>query len=407
MSDGQKRKEKGLPMRQTVHEDKALCTGCGACATICPKGAIAMRADEEGFLYPAVDGELCVSCDLCEKRCPAGKALPERKQQAFGAQLADEAVRRMSSSGGAFTALARGMLARGGVVFGAAFDEALRVEHVGAFSEEEVVPMRGSKYVQSDATEAIGHAIALLERGVPVLFSGAPCQVNGLLAIAGERYGDLLLTVDFVCHGAPSPGVFASYLRELEQQRGCRVTAYGFRDKRRGWKDFSAVATFEDGSEHVGSQRDEPFLYGFLQNLYLRPACATCEALRGKRRAADITLADLWGAQEACPERDDDTGLSLVLVNSPRGQRAVKACRDLTLFPVDPKPLLRHNPSLERPAIAHRNRDRFFKEYAKDGFKSERVMALLAPPGRVERLAARVAHLPKGLARRVKERLGR
>ena len=395
-------------MRETVRSDKASCTGCGACASICPKGAIAMRADAEGFLYPAVDGALCVSCDLCERRCPAGKIPPEREQRAFGAQNVDGELRRASSSGGVFTALARGVLARGGVVFGAAFDEALRVEHVGALSEEELAPMRGSKYVQSDATEAISHAAALLERGVPVLFSGAPCQVSGLLALVGDKYGDLLLTVDFVCHGVPSPGVFASYLRELEKKRGSRVTAYTFRDKRLGWKDFSATATFEDGGEHTGTQRDEPFLYGFLQNLYLRPSCARCEGLRADRHEADITLADLWGAQEICPERDDDTGLSLLLVNSPRGQRAIKSCGDaLACFPVKTLSLLRFNPSIERTAVMHRNRARFFKEYEKQGFDSERVMALLAPPGRVERIARRIAHLPKGLARRVRERLGK
>ena len=395
-------------MRQTVHSDKALCTGCGACASICPKGAIAMRPDAEGFLYPAVDGKRCVSCDLCERRCPAGKTLPEREQQAFGAKNADDGIRRASSSGGAFTALARGVLSRGGVVFGAAFDEAMRVEHIGAFNEEELAPMRGSKYVQSDATEAIGHAAALLARGVPVLFSGTPCQVNGLLALVGDKYGDLLLTVDFVCHGVPSPGVFASYLRELEQKRGSRVKAYSFRDKRLGWKNFSATATFEDGSEHTGTQRDEPFLYGFLQNLYLRPSCGACNALRGNRRVADITLADLWGAQEICPERDDDTGLSLLLVNSPRGQRAIEACGEaLERFDVDTQPMLRHNPSIERTAVMHRNRDKFFREFAKSGFDSERVMALLAPPGRAERILRRIAHLPRGLARRVRERLGK
>ena len=119
-------------MRTTVRQEAASCTGCGACVSICPKQAITMRADGEGFLYPVVDGEKCVECSLCEKRCPAGKDVPEKHTKIFGAQAEDAELRKVSSSGGVFTLLARDTLAKGGVVFGAAFDENLRVEHVGA-----------------------------------------------------------------------------------------------------------------------------------------------------------------------------------------------------------------------------------------------------------------------------------
>lgn len=391
-------------MRTTVRANKVECTGCGACVSICPKAAITMKMDEEGFLYPAVDGALCVNCNLCEKRCPVGKPLEEHKPQILGAQHRDGQVRAVSSSGGVFTALARETFKRGGVVFGAAFDEALRVEHIGAFDESELAALRGSKYVQSDAAEAIGHAASLLERGICVLFSGTPCQVNGLKARLNGKHEDQLLTVDFVCHGVPSPGVFASYLQELEEKSGKRVAAYAFRDKRNGWKDFSAVATFEDGSEHTGSQTTEPFLYGFLQNLYLRPSCAQCTQLRGNTHPADITIADLWGAQEVCPERDDDTGLSLVFANSQKGRRCLEACASqLTVFPIrEIDRLLRMNPCLTRPASAHEKRTAFFRSFEKKGFSSEHTMKLLAGPGRVERAIRRIAHLPVGALRRLR-----
>lgn len=390
-------------MRQTVRTNKAECTGCGACASICPKKAITMQPDEEGFLYPAVNGDLCVECDLCEKRCPAGKELEVHKMHAFGAQHKDPAVRSASSSGGVFTALARNMLSGGGVVFGAAFDEALHVEHVGAFDETELAGMRGSKYVQSDAADAVAHAASLLERGIPVLFSGTPCQIAGLKARVGKKHEELLLTVDFVCHGVPSPGVFASYIRELEEKSGKRVTAYTFRDKRKGWADFSAVATFEDGSEHIGQQTTEPFLYGFLQNLYLRPSCTQCTQLRGERHVSDITIADLWGAQIICPDRNDDTGLSLVLVNTVKGRKALEAAgAQLTVFPIqDTERLLRVNPSIAHTASAHAKRKAFFAFYKKNGFDSAYVMKLLAGPSKLERIVRRIAHLPKGLLRRV------
>lgn len=391
-------------MRTTVRANKAECTGCGACVSICPKGAIAMKPDEEGFLYPAVDGALCVGCDLCEKRCPVGKEPQEHAVHILAAQHKDAQIRSASSSGGVFTALARGMLAQGGVVFGAAFDEALHVEHVGAFDEAELSAMRGSKYVQSEAADAIAHAASLLERGIPVLFSGTPCQISGLKARVGTKYADKLLTVDFVCHGVPSPGVFASYIRKLEAAHGSRAVAYTFRDKRNGWKDFSAVASFADGTEHVGSQTTDPYLYGFLQNLYLRPSCMQCTALRGSCHPADITLADLWGADKVCPERDDDTGLSMVFANTQRGRRALEECgAQLVTFPLARTEVFsQENPSIVRPSWAHPKRGKFFARYKKQGFDSAYVMKLLAEPGRVERILRRIAHLPKGALRRAR-----
>lgn len=390
-------------MRTTVRQDTASCTGCGACVSICPKQAITMRADGEGFLYPVVDGEKCVECSLCEKRCPAGKDVPEKHAKILGAQAEDAELRKVSSSGGVFTLLARDTLAKGGVVFGAAFDENLRVEHVGALDETELAGMRGSKYVQSDATDAIQNAVSLLGRDIPVLFSGTPCQINGLLAALGRQKTDKLLTVDFVCHGVPSPGVFASYIRELEKEHGCRATGYAFRDKRLGWKNFSAVATFEDGTEHTGTQVDEPFLYGFLQNLYLRPACHVCTQLRGERHLADITIADLWGAEKLCPEKDDDTGLSLVMANTQKGRQALEALgAKLETFPLGGlEEMARGNPGLLAPAKPHEKRAAFFKRYRTHGFESRRVMKLLRGKSRFERALRRAAHLPVGLAKRI------
>lgn len=50
---------------------KELCCGCEACRQICPLECIEMRPDEEGFLYPHIDGETCVECGQCRRVCPA------------------------------------------------------------------------------------------------------------------------------------------------------------------------------------------------------------------------------------------------------------------------------------------------------------------------------------------------
>ena len=209
-------------MRKAVLKDKSRCCGCGACAAICPHDAISMAPDAEGFLYPRIDPARCVDCGLCERRCPATQAAARGEKPAYAAHVRDEAVRERSSSGGVFTQLARGVLSRGGVVFGAAMDEELRVSHVGAMDETGLAALRGSKYVQSDVEDAYRQAERLLDAGLPVLFTGTPCQVAGLYAaLGGDREG--LLTADLVCHGAPSPAVFASYVQMLQAERGQRV----------------------------------------------------------------------------------------------------------------------------------------------------------------------------------------
>ena len=204
----------------------------------------------------------------------------------------------------------------------------------------------------------------------------------------------------------PSPGRFAyrTYLAELEKERGSRVRAYAFRDKRLGWKNFSVVATFENGETHTGTQTTDPYLYGFLQNLYLRPSCHECGQLRGKRHAADITLADLWGAETICPERDDDTGLSLVMTHTQKGRQALDAIgAQVTRFAVqNMESMTRMNPSLVQPSKPHDKRAAFFKRYRSHGFESERVMKLLRGPSAAERAAKRIAHLPVGAMRRIK-----
>lgn len=389
-------------MRNAVLKEKSRCCGCFACAAICPHDAIAMRPDAEGFLYPAIDPGLCVDCGLCERRCPAIQAAPRGESPAYAARIRADGVREESSSGGVFTALSRTVLARGGVVFGAAMDAEFHVSHVGVMEETALGALRGSKYVQSDVDDAYHQTALLLDAGLPVFFTGTPCQVAGLYAaLGGDR--ENLLTADIVCHGAPSPAVFDGYLKMLEAERGAKLTRYVFRDKRNGWKDFLVVATFADGAQYAAGQREDIFMRGFLGDLFLRPSCHSCPYV-GARRPGDITLGDMWGAQQIVPDMDDDRGLSLVFTNSEKGARAFAELRDEIVFrKTDPKRNIPYCPPLVRSYKPHRNRARFFKQFQKEGFSRARVDRLLAPPGKAEKLARCIMHLPAGALRRLKE----
>ena len=123
--------------------ERGSCTGCGACASGCPKGAIHMLPDREGFLYPTVT-DACIQCGHCAHICPVRKQREPRPEPAvFAAWNPDAAVRQASTAGGVFSLLAEYILDEGGVVFGAALDEELQVRHIAVKDKAELPRIRG------------------------------------------------------------------------------------------------------------------------------------------------------------------------------------------------------------------------------------------------------------------------
>ena len=305
--------------------DHTHCTGCTACASGCPKDAITMERDREGFAYPVIDGAACVRCGHCTAVCPVLRERPQSSMPAvFAAWNRNDEIRRDSTSGGVFTLLAEYILESGGVVFGAAFDGSQHLRHTACFRKEELWRLRGAKYVQSDLGGSFSQVKALLEEGTAVLFSGVPCQVDGLKRYLGKDYPNLL-TCDLVCHGVPSPAVFRAYLDGLEAARGSKVVSVRFKDKSHGWSHPWFTAQFADGSVYTEDFNRTGYGRGFGMQLFLRPACARCR-YTSTSRPADFTLADYWGLDEklALPV-ERDKGVSMVLVNSARGQAVFDA----------------------------------------------------------------------------------
>lgn len=321
--------------------DKQLCCGCAACVQACPKHCISLREDKEGFFYPLVEKEHCIDCHLCEKVCPflniAEAKVPAMVLAAYNENGQE---RQISSSGGIFILLAKEIIGKGGVVFGAVFDENWKVKHTYAETMEEVYPMLQSKYVQSDVGATYHEAECFLKSGRYVLYCGTPCQISGLNRFLKRKYANLTL-VDFLCHGVPSPGVWRKYVTK-ELSKAARSAAVGkntvlssslnpmptlggieFRDKtQRGWKKFSFVvrsssALKADKNSVLLSDNHNvnPYMKGFLSDIYLRPSCYQCKCKNG-RSGSDLTLGDFWCVERLDNKIDDDKGLSLLLVNN-------------------------------------------------------------------------------------------
>ncbi len=370
--------------------ERELCTGCTACASVCPVSAITMAPDHEGFLRPVV-GDACIHCGKCQGVCPPLQPRRDTPPHAcaHGVWNNDEAERVASSSGGFFSLLARRTLERGGAVFGAVLDETMTVRHACARTEEEFAAMRGSKYVQSDLGDTFRQARALLEEGVPVLFSGVPCQVDGLLRFLGKDYENLL-TCDLVCHGVPSPAVFRAWLDKLEGEHGARAVSVRFKDKSHGWSSPWLTVAFANGQVYTQDFNRTTYGRGFGMQLFLRPACARC-GYTSTSRPADFTLADYWGLDPRLElPVDRAKGVSMVMVNSEKGQAVFDELSPR--FGQVERPLaeaVAGNPRLASPLTANPRRNSFFAAFSALPFHQAEA-AYLALPSLPYRLAARV-----------------
>ncbi len=301
-------------------EKKEQCTGCGACWNICPKNCISSQVDEEGFPYPHVDTSICINCDLCVKVCPV---INKRKQvteikEVYAVWSKDKEIRYTSTSGGAFTELAKGIIDQVGVVVGAAYDENNLVHHIEISKYDDLSLIRQSKYIQSDIEGVYKEIKELLKYDKKVLFCGAPCQVAGLKHFLKKDFENLY-TVDFICRGMNSPKAYTYWLKELEDSFHSHVNRVWFKYKKNGWKrsPLCTRVDFKNGQTFVAEDERNTFMQGYLHgNLYLRPSCSECR-FKGADRYSDITLADFWKID---PKYDDDGGTSMLMLNTLKGK---------------------------------------------------------------------------------------
>ena len=345
--------------------DRTRCTGCSACAACCPQDAIALVRDKEGFAFPSVDPEKCVRCGLCTKTCPVFQPRePKSLPAAFAAWNREAEVRRDSTSGGAFSALADYVLEGGGVVFGAALDARQRLRHTACFRKEDLWRLRGAKYVQSDL-EGVFREIKKCLESRQVLFSGTPCQVDGLYRYLGRR-PENLTTCDLVCHGVPSPGVWEDMARYIERKWGRELQTVRFRNKVEGWKNSHFTAVYDDGTVDTHPLFETEYGRAFGRALFLRPCCYRCP-YACLNRVGDFTLGDLWGLRpEELPEQQQK-GVSLLLVNPPHGSHIFDQLHLIRQpFPVERA--IAGNPRLASPTAQPADRAAFFAAYALDPF---------------------------------------
>jgi len=350
--------------------NKYECTGCGACENICLQKCIAMTVDEEGFWYPVVNHNHCIQCGNCDLSCPMlsdTRNLKDECNPMYAAINIDNNIRQSSSSGGIFQLLAENILANGGIVFGAMFNDKWEVVHGYAENIDELCGIRGSKYVQSYIGDTYQLAKKSLQLGRNVLFSGTPCQIAGLKQYLKKEYMNLI-TIDLICHGVPSPLVWKKYV--ALRSNGKNISEIFFRNKNLSWERFLLEFSFENSSKYLMPLDKDLYLKGFLSNLYLRPSCYSCH-FKGIQRKSDITLADFWGIDEILPDMNDHKGTSLVFVHTTKGRKIFSEIQDkanVKQVDLSLDEITKYNSGMVQSANCNPKRKRFFKELSENKF---------------------------------------
>lgn len=350
------------------------CTGCMACVNVCAHQAIYVKADDEGFDRPVIDEALCVDCALCIKTCPINHhPLANEAKEVYSGWSSDDTVRTNSSSGGAFTEIARPILEEGGVVFGCSLNENLQAEHIYVETLEDLAnKLRGSKYVQSKIGNSYAIAKDFLRQGRKVLFSGTPCQIAGLKNYLRKDY-DNLLTVDLICHGVPSPLIFEEYKKYITHAEKMDLTDVKFRCKKSSWIFYNMTLKghVEKSSAlktYIGSYYGDPYIRGFLRDYFLRPSCHKCH-FTSTKRCSDFTIADWWGYKKENPDDKNFQikGVSLILVNTENALAALPQL-NLTIRKRTIEEALKTNISLQKAFPMPDIRKTFWEDYSKLSF---------------------------------------
>ena len=356
------------------------CSGCGLCEKICPVNVINMQADCRGFKHPKIDVSRCIRCGKCLKECPYAKWETKsdklKEAQTYAAYSKTPDIVRNSSSGGMFYELAKKMIQSGGIVYGAAFSKDFTLKHNRVEKLEDIKPLMGSKYMQSNAYLVFDCIAEDLKKGRKVLFVGTPCQVSALQSFCRD-FNENLIAVDFVCHGVPSPDLIKEHIKYVEKYFNSKVAEYKPRFKIAGYKTHSKVAgwgrnelfIFENGKIDYSHPVTQAYKIIFYRDCSLRSSCYNCPFTTFER-PGDLTIADYWGIEIKRPDLLHSEGTSMVMVNTQKGQMLLNSIDAVELYPTDGNTIVeKYQPHLFRPLRKPNIAERFWIDYKSKGWK--------------------------------------
>lgn len=398
---------------ELVKSEKECC-GCGACYHSCPKNAISMEENEEGFIYPHINESICIDCGKCLRVCKFKETVWEKSWKETYAAHAKDTDLQESASGGLFASLAQSVLARGGLVYGCAMlyeNRKLIPKHICITNQRELWKLKGSKYVQSELNNVYVDVRKKLEENILVLFSGTPCQVMGLKGYLQKDYYNLY-TVEVVCHGVPSLQLFHDYLNYVEEQEKKKVIEFRFRDKSQGWKlHGKMVLEDEDGNriEKYFEPEESSYYQMFLNSYTYRENCYSCP-FASEYRQGDITIGDYWCIELVHPELmvenggtiDETKGVSCLVINNEQGNQLIEEYgKGIIKWKSSYEKAAQYNAQLIYPSILKTEREEVFLHYKQEYGDIENWYQKRLAKIKLERKIRRL--VPKIIKKKIKE----
>jgi coenzyme F420-reducing hydrogenase beta subunit len=350
-----------------VWNEKRKCCGCGVCVDACPANALELRPDESGVFYPCVDNTKCINCGKCQRVC-SFKKCEQSIQHAYIGTANDKNLISYSASGGAFAVLAKYILNKGGVVFGASlwFDDGkIRCEHIAIDNLSDLWKIQGSKYVQSKTQGIFSKVKQELSSGRIVLFGGTSCQVAALKSFLGKEY-DNLYTTDLVCHGVPPLKTLEDYIEYQSKKIGEPVETFRFRTREGENRPYLTTTTTKGSNGELHrwyvTLRNSAYYRLFMSNSGYRISCYNCP-FACSHKPADITLADQY-------LKDNAELLSCVLVNNEKGKNLLDAVSsEICLTEIDISVAVGSHEQLLHASIPTRTGEKMLCKYKEYGFE--------------------------------------
>lgn len=344
--------------------DKSICTGCGLCHDICPR--LAIRMSEQGalgHLRPEIIQEKCVDCKLCQKLCPAlSEDKSHKTQKVYAAWMTDDDRRKGSSSGGVATEFYDQALKDGYAITGVRMTADFGAEMIVTTDHRDVIYFKSSKYMQADCRNVYKNCLEHLKNGKKILFIGTPCQCAAMQSLAGDKYDDLLITVELICHGVPSSRVFKDYITYIEKSKKGKITSASFRSE----VDIEMRLSSQNNVLHQRNRFQDEYLYAFITGMLYEDCCYKCRYAKPERYP-DITIGDFWGIGSKIPFNKPKCNVSVIMINTNKGQEFLSKCKRLYIEEREIEEALEGNDQLNWPSKISIHRETFQKNFSAQG----------------------------------------